>query len=519
MVHSLNSITLIGMKPQNVTCEVDLTYQIPSISIIGLASQLTMESKERVKSAVINSSFDWPARKVTINLLPAALPKFGAHFELCMALTVLACQYGLPVNDRKIFVIGECSLTGDVRPCGWLSRCSDFLVNQNAAAVIAHEDDIKALDLLNPELKKKIELISVNNVKDAWNSFVEIQKSIKFEQSKTSEDKTEFCFNVLSEVTGEKLGVISALLAIGSKCSVLYAGPHGRGKSMLIKAILESQKTLNKAQITEKNAINAMLGMTNSSNFLPVVYIQPNITKAGLEGSISNAGQIISGELTSAHYGILVADEFLEFRQDVIESLRVPLEEKKIMLQRAKFKAELPCDFQLLASTNLCKCGNIGSQSICRCGSRKQNEYIEKCSGPIFDRFDMTLFIGTNQDLKIPKSLTDLVSDILNYSKWNQRCQKLWNQISNINNLLIEEVHNELKMKVMCSFKSKRSQIKCINLAKLIANFCDQKLNNDHINLAICLKQELIAPFRANNGAYLDKRLLQIKYNDNNNIN
>lgn len=462
MVFSVQSCALLGIEPHPVLCEVDLSNQLPTFTLVGLPSSLTQESRERIRAAVVNSGLDWPARKITVNLLPANLPKWGSHFELAMALGVLGAaaeNREMPVN---VFAVGELSLSGHLRACGWLSTVARWLLEsarrtlQNVGeplVLLAHPDDVRQLLAVAPELAHACELCPVETLQASFAALLEARVRLKqtprlraVPPEPSPPIGVEPSLKTLAEVQGEPLGVLAALVAIARPHHCLFVGQHGMGKSMLLRAIAEASKPLSD---DERRARQGFLGMfgeyfTANGDFpRPTVYLQTSVSRAALEGALLNSGQLLPGELTRAHLGLLVADELLEFHRDVIECLRQPLEEGIVRLQRAKFRTILPASFQFLASTNLCPCGYFATERHeCRCGKVRLLDYLRKLSGPLADRFDLIVLIGTGRDgvkrptrerddanirrVTVPVDLEARVAALLDPSSWESRLARVW---------------------------------------------------------------------------------------------
>jgi len=517
MVAQIESCVLLGLEPYPVVCEVDLSLQLPQFVMVGLPSSITQESRERVKAAFVNSGLDWPQRKVTVSLLPAALPKWGSHFELAIALGVAWAHSGEP-QTVSVFALGELSLSGDVRPCGWVGAIANWLAAQADHAqrngipivVMAHDRDVQDLLLAQPDLKDLCELIGVRTLVEAVTQLSEVTSRMKraqnqaqtraklrvYDSSVSSADPLPPSFSTLKEVRGEPLAKLAALVAIAGGHHCLFAGPQGIGKSMLIRAITEATASLTPAEQVERSSIFKGLGgvfdsqESESCGGRPVVSLQTSATRAALEGALQSSGQVLPGELTRAHRGILVADEFLEFKRDVIECLRQPLEEGIVRLQRARFRATLPASFQLLASTNLCPCGkwSFGTSNSCRCAAPRRISYQSKLSGPILDRFDLTVLLGEERLgflEKMPPDLKKLTIELLDPSTWEVRLREfphvpkasladpaeLWSQVS--------------------TGASERGKLKLARVSRTLAGLLGVPRQVIHLRLAVHLRQNL----------------------------
>ncbi|MBI2606692.1 MAG: ATP-binding protein [Deltaproteobacteria bacterium] len=528
MVETIESCALVGIEPYPVLCEVDLAAQLPSVSLVGLPSSMTQESRDRIRAAVTNSEFEWPARKVTINLLPASLPKWGSHYELAMALGVLrASARGMripssvpdaPANEvatsrhASVFAIGELSLSGQVRPCGWLPSIAAWLHRHALEswtktgvkmALVAHPNDIRALEGAMPCLRETAECVAADSLSAAMRALRAIEERNPASDSSVLPVRIpgpavakKDPLALLKRVEGEPLGVVTALVAAAGGYHALFAGPQGRGKSMLVRATCEASKP---ATGPEKSARTAVLGLfgenylTESGDPRPVIRLQSSVTRAALEGTMLSTGQIVPGELTRAHLGVLVADEFLELRRDVIEAFRQPIEEQAVRLSRAKIRAVLPAKFQLLASTNLCACGYFGlTRRDCRCSRTFRQDYRRKLSGPILDRFDLIALIGHDHPPDLPPGLTPMIGALTDPSKWIERLERVWGANPTAENSppLVAPAG------VFPPECSPRAREKLVRVASTLADLLDEPAEKRHLELALCLRQDLDRVFR-----------------------
>ena len=523
MVFTIQSCALVGLDPYAVVCEVDLSRQLPNFTLVGLPSSMTQESRERIRSAVTNSGFDWPARKITINMLPASLPKWGSHFELGMALGILGVSNELSAAFT-IFAVGELSLAGEIRPCGWLSAIGPWLKKMGAQVraqtgepmlVIAHEKDIKQVSFGALDLGATCELVGVRDLAGAYAAVLEA--SGRLGQAGAKADLYELPVQTLSatplatlaRVQNEPLAVAAALVAIAGRHHALFAGPHGMGKSMLIRAICEAHRPLDEMQAAERATTLTMFGDPGVAGLEnPAVYLQTSISRAALEGALLNSGQVLPGEMTRAHLGILVADELLEFRRDVIEALRQPLEERIVRLQRAKFRAALPAHFQFLASTNLCPCGLWGqNRRPCRCRKPQRDTYQLKLSGPIMDRFDLAVMVGhrvsSSRLTQMPPDLVHTVDELVNPKTWPERLERAAKLLAEngVESASPAELWSQLPLSV-----SDRSRVRLARLAKTLAALLGERRELRHLRLALLLRQDLDLALREENrDKYLEK--------------
>ncbi|MEW6055721.1 MAG: ATP-binding protein [Bdellovibrionota bacterium] len=512
MVVSIHSCALVGLAPNLVTCEIDLAKQLPNVTLVGLPSSLTQESRERVRAAVVNSGFDWPARKVTINLLPASLPKWGSHFELPMALGILAASFECPI-PHQIFAIGELSLSGEIRPCGWLSAIAEWLLgiaSDGTGFLVAHEKDVEQLLEIAPSLAERFEMAGVRTLAEALLKLQEAGARVmsgrpalkllgRVESKALEETTTRNSFQLLTQVQDEPLGILAALVAVAGQHHCLFVGPHGMGKSMLVQAIASASRPMSAAEKMERTSSLKPFGeffseWNSKRSARPVVHLQTSISRAALEGALLNSGQVMPGELTRAHNGIVVADEFLEFRRDVLEAFRQPIEDGVVRLQRAKFRTYLPARFQLLATTNLCPCGYFGlERRPCRCTDPCRKAYQRKLSGPMMDRFDLIVMLGQREQNKkgalIPKELLPYFDALLDSSTWSERVERA-SMRRDQKQEGIDVDGPSLWAELSCDL-SDRGKMKIARVSRTLALLLDQPRNVHHLKLALLIRQDL----------------------------
>lgn len=541
MVYSIQTCALVGLDPHPVLCEVDLSCQLPAFILVGLPSSMTQESRERIRAAVQNSGFEWPARKITVNMLPASLPKWGSHFELAMALGILAAEARL-ADGFRAFALGELSLSGAIRPCGWLPAIATWLKSAaeevraetgEPLLLIAHETDLAHLAVAWPEAAQFCELSSATSLAEAFGSMAEASqrlgkgKRVKPKLISARVPVEHASLATLAAVKNEPLGTLAALTAIAGGHHALFAGPHGMGKSMLVRAVCEARPALSELERLERATVLTTFGDLggSTSEERAVVNMQTSITRAALEGALLNTGQVLPGELTRAHMGILVADELLEFRRDVIEALRQPLDEGIVRLQRAKLRTMLPAKFQFLASTNLCPCGVWGLiRKQCRCSKPKLQAYQQKLSGPILDRFDLVTLVGqraeSERTVNIPSDLVPVVKQLTDPSSWEERLKiaretlgaraavqhpgAVGGMRAAGQQAVAARTYNddtatpaELWSQFPCPHASDRGRMKLARVARTIAALMGQRREVLHLRLADLVRSNLQAALRS----------------------
>lgn len=387
MAIKILSSTFNGIEGVLITVEVELSRGLPAFNIVGLADTSVRESKERVRSAIINSGYDFPLGKITVNLAPADIRKEGALLDLPIAIGILAATDQIDCKDLECYIIaGELSLSGNITYIrGALPIVIEGLRNNHTKFIVPIDNANECC------LIEKSEIYPFSTLNQVTN-YLKHQDMMPYKTiCKTTSNENSLDF---SEVIGQKATKRALEIACAGGHNIILFGPPGCGKSMLasrIPSILPELTYEESLEITKVYSITGKLHNTNSLMIeRPFRNPHHTSTKTALVGG---GNQLMPGEISLCHNGVLFLDELLEFKRSVLEVLREPLERKSITISRCSGSVSYPANFMLVASLNPCPCGYYLSKSReCSCTQHDRIKYLNKLSGPFLDRIDMFSF-------------------------------------------------------------------------------------------------------------------------------
>jgi magnesium chelatase family protein len=496
MLATVLSRAQYGMEAPQVCVEVHLGPGLPMLSIVGLPEAVVKESKDRVRSALANANFEFPAGRITVNLAPADLPKEGGRFDLPIALGVLVASEQIPaaaLADCEFY--GELSLSGELRPVrGVLPAICQ-------AARLSHRIVVPSANLAEAALVREAQVAPARHLLEVC-AHVTGQAPLTFRPADRTLADPQFAYPDLAEVRGQAHAKRALEIAAAGGHSLLFSGPPGAGKSMLAHRLPGILPPMSEREALETATLASIsAGGFRAGDWGRRPFRSPHHTASTL-ALVGGGTHPRPGEISLAHNGVLFLDELPEFARHVLEALREPLESGTITISRALRQAEFPAQFQLVAAMNPCPCGYLGDRNgRCRCSESQVQHYRARLSGPLLDRIDLHVEVPRPDPERFRTTTTDDSSAVvaarvlLARGRQSERCAAINARLS-VRELqshcVLERSAESLLQRAMSRLNlSARARHRILKVARTIADLePSDAIRDHHLAEAIQLRRE-----------------------------